>query len=1359
MNKRKLHMRRGHGATWLAGLSVAAMSGLVSGCVKDSDCGVCDPDNLILQSLTGVNYTNKKVHVLSPECEGDACPSPFTEGQYFIEDIGPCEETEEATGSSRPEEYCLISPMITFGGIEFVFNNLLDPTSVELVRKRPDNPQLFEVYDWKSQVASIRGPQSRFNGDYLRGSGDTPDTMARAINLSCIENLAAMGQDFGVDDVGTDVCEKVVEQGGNLVPLKMQFEATMGSYRGETDWRAGSCDTPEEGADTCCTVCDYELSVNVYKYGTNDAGAGNPERIRPGAGAITCDATGAGDKFRPAGADGGCKGFIPYVERETEPRTYAYEFNGEMTHAIPRYDKIRETHPDDRPADLEHSRANCQTSQDCVTAGLKGAECVGEYETSGGACSQDGAEACINRHCIAEWFVECVADANTTGGDTGFCVDTRFKDRGAGACWVAEKGFDRVDPETGQATNVPSGQRLANCDGNDNGFMTNAECCQTSLGGGDGAMGEFCDPIYSQIANLHPVGRFDRNQQLPEETRDCFCGDPANQRDECRPLIEQFCTEWGDAERHDGKSNEGQYITRFVSKNGGVVYDPSLKGVDWRPGDLGAEPRALVESCAESQGEIGERNIMDGWRAGDGKGYETRENFDRALCSGQEYELVFSNSEDGEHIVDKVGNTLDDKEVYKFRTPQFHVVPGSGFPTDNLRIGACDNFEISVSNKFDMAPENLRKIELHEIQFDGAKDGCTDNEGDPECWVSRRVVAGGLSCAESAEDVTEDAPPCLTVDVGDQWLGTVRIGIDTVEFGKRLYEEGDTDLFGEETTGRYRMVVPGLGKYTSLEDLAKDHAASSDKFNEIYQAAFHDACGMPLITAGYDGEKDFLYDFSIDSPKCKEDKDNDGVQLSCDNAGKNYNPDQADADKDGFGDVVDLCVVTPSQTNTADSDKDGIGNDCDNCRQQADNYNENVMDAGVPAYMWVRNIPFQFDADQDGIGDACDNCPAVANCENYGPNNPWNVNDPIDPENSNICQTDDNNDMIGDLDAPGCGGSMEMLPGAAGPAGFGMDDDFDQDGIVNLDDYCPRIPVEAVACQDDSDCGDGGSCEDSGNNQGVCNHRDTDGDKVGNTCDTCPFDPNFAQTQDGGMQEDDEDGDFVGFACETNAKCYIRKDPRPYAFYEVANEGMCCTTVYPGDGQYDLDNPNDDGTYPCLGLCDPDGLPIQVDCQNEPEDAEDRIPDGVNCRQLPAAVLDQPGVVELPPGCEDALVDAGKAADGSDNARLTLLDDFNGDEVAMWNSMCFLPQWDQDFDGIGDACELKPSCEFAFDPNAEPYVDQNGKVWPDNGKYCSGDYDIEQVCAKQQPGGGGETGTGTGGETGESGGTGDTGGN
>lgn len=396
--------------------------------------------------------------------------------------------------------------------------------------------------------------------------------------------------------------------------------------------------------------------------------------------------------------------------------------------------------------------------------------------------------------------------------------------------------------------------------------------------------------------------------------------------------------------------------------------------------------------------------------------------------------------------------------------------------------------------------------------------------------------------------------------------------------------------------------------------------------------------------------------------QCKVDSDRDGVAFACDNAPDIRNPEQTDIDGDGFGDVADLCPTVAGDNNSADSDRDGVGNACDSCMRNLPFYNKDIP--GLPAFMKVRNIPLQTDSDQDGIGDACDNCVRVPNCQGYGEGlGPYVVGLPIDVEAAD-CQPDDDDDMIGDA----CAGMT--APGAAGPVGLGNGDDFDQDGLTNITDRCPRQPVAAQGCAGDQDCPAGAVCT-----AGVCNHVDSDNDGVGDICDTCVAAANPKQTLEGGAQEDDPDGDFIGTVCEQNAECVERGNPRPFDFYDISVAGNCCVTLF--DGQ---------------PLIDPEGDPID--------------PGSLGPRP--------PGVLELPPGCAEALA---ASPDGVAH-RVRLCDVAQPSDL--WPFMCFLPARDQELDGVPDVCDL---CTFAFDPGQEPFVDDEQMVWPDFGKFCHGEFD------------------------------------
>ncbi|MFD0975780.1 hypothetical protein [Salinimicrobium gaetbulicola] len=137
------------------------------------------------------------------------------------------------------------------------------------------------------------------------------------------------------------------------------------------------------------------------------------------------------------------------------------------------------------------------------------------------------------------------------------------------------------------------------------------------------------------------------------------------------------------------------------------------------------------------------------------------------------------------------------------------------------------------------------------------------------------------------------------------------------------------------------------------------------------------------VIDNFDGEDKVNFEhlrFNCDDTPCP-DGDGDGVCDNDDNCPAVPNPDQADNDQDGIGNVCDDTPDgdEPCAAKGGDSDGDGICDDDDNCPNDANQYQE--------------------DTDNDGIGNVCDDTPGGDNpCDARGG----------DSDGDGICDDDDN---------------------------------------------------------------------------------------------------------------------------------------------------------------------------------------------------------------------------------------------------------------------------------------------------------------------------------------------------------------
>jgi hypothetical protein len=177
-----------------------------------------------------------------------------------------------------------------------------------------------------------------------------------------------------------------------------------------------------------------------------------------------------------------------------------------------------------------------------------------------------------------------------------------------------------------------------------------------------------------------------------------------------------------------------------------------------------------------------------------------------------------------------------------------------------------------------------------------------------------------------------------------------------------------------------------------------------------------------------------------------DDSDGDGVADELDNSPTVPNPDQADQDGDGTGDVSD-----------ADRDDDGMENGVDNCsdmpnRDQADGDGDGVGDVCDP------------DRDGDAVSNGADNCPDTSN---------GGQTDQDGDGMGDVCDADRDGDLVAD-ESDNCpaAGNPDQPDADGDGAGDACDPDRDGDGVLNGSDNCPEAANGEQADWDGDGVGD-----------------------------------------------------------------------------------------------------------------------------------------------------------------------------------------------------------------------------------------------------------------------------------------------
>jgi hypothetical protein len=211
--------------------------------------------------------------------------------------------------------------------------------------------------------------------------------------------------------------------------------------------------------------------------------------------------------------------------------------------------------------------------------------------------------------------------------------------------------------------------------------------------------------------------------------------------------------------------------------------------------------------------------------------------------------------------------------------------------------------------------------------------------------------------ADGVGDLCDNCPSIANADQADGDNDTVGTACDNCPLVGNI-SQSDSDADEDGNACDNCLLVPNPGQEDADGDLDGDVCDNCPAHFNPDQANC-DGAGPGNVCQIADGTSEDC-DANTVPDECQPDGDSDGVINDCDNCDL-PNPDQADCQPNGIGDVCDIADGTSQDCNAndvpdecdnaADTDGDGFLDVCDNC----------------PAHI----NPDQEDCDEDGTGDVC----------------------------------------------------------------------------------------------------------------------------------------------------------------------------------------------------------------------------------------------------------------------------------------------------------------------------------------------------------------------------------------------------